>query len=207
MSMMFAFTAVTYVPDREVAPPRAPMARPGGADRRSRLNSPCRLLPIAYIGESIGRRPPGPIRATHGDAGPQLPDLRSEVAGARHEVSRRNSATSLRMGMSARLFQASFMNLRSSVFTFVAHRFGVKSLCSYARCGMMDAKLFAVTLHPLALIAACGARWNRASRAWQYPCCSLSALQSRGDGGPTAGARPRGEPLCERRMEESASPT
>ena len=103
--------------------------------------------------------------------------------------------------------QASFMNLRSSVLTFLAHRFGVKSLCSYARCGMTDAKLFAVTLHPLALIAACGARWNRASRAWQHPCCNLSVLQSRGDGGPTAGARPRGEPLCERRMEESASPT
>ena len=51
------------------------------------------------------------------------------------------------------------------------------------------------------------ARLNRASRAWQHPCCNLSVLQSRGDGGPTAGARPRGEPLCERRMEESASPT
>ena len=41
------------------------------------------------------------------------------------------------------------------------------------RCGSTDAKLFAVTLHPMTLIATCCARWNRTSQAWQYPLQSL----------------------------------
>ena len=102
---------------------------------------------------------------------------------------------SSRMGMSTRLPQASYANLCSGVFALSIHRFGVESLCSYARCGSTGAKLFAVTLHPPTLIAACCARWDRASQAWRYPCCSLSAPRSQGDGGPTAGARPHGEPL------------
>ena len=90
---------------------------------------------------------------------------------------------------------APYVNLRSGVLAFLAHRFGVKSLCSYVRCRSTGAKLFAVTLHPATLIAACCARWNRASQAWQYPWCSLSALRSQGDGRPTGGAQPRGGPL------------
>ena len=83
----------------------------------------------------------------------------------------------------------------TGVLAFLAHCFGVKLLCSYARCGSTGAKLFAVTLHPPTPIRACCARWNRESQARQYPSCSLLAPWSQGDGGPTGGARPCGEPL------------
>ena len=71
----------------------------GNRGGRSTSRSPPHVS-FAYIGESIGRLPPGLIRATYGDANPRLPDLRGDVAGATSGLSRRNSAILSRMGMS-----------------------------------------------------------------------------------------------------------
>ena len=62
--------------------PAGVMGRPAASAGDLDPKSPFRLLPIAYIGEPIGRLPPGLIRATYGDAAPRLPDLRGDVTGA-----------------------------------------------------------------------------------------------------------------------------